>query len=713
MSGHEHHLAPVPSGSLLKPRMKVGGEFKTVALFLVFISASASFAAPAPVVVDGTRASWLVGQHLFVLEDASQALTIEDVSRAEFAHRFICSPLDQPTYGFSRSAYWLRFSYLQKDSVPERRWLLAVRNASLEHVDFYFQRPDGSFDVRLSGSRVPLAKREVAHRAHVVHLPEASTAPVTVYIRVQSSHILRFPVMILTGDALIQSYTSHLVPWWIYVGVLASMALFNTVLYFFLKDRAYLYYILYIVSFGLFIGLAFKQMGYVYFPDGGPWLERLGSASVLAAFFFVALFARSFLHTPRTAPRLDRLVLVLGALSGLFALLAVFISGRISNVVGNTLGLVFGLLMLVLPIIVWRRGFQPARFFLAGWSTLCVSGVLIPLANQGLVPFNKLIEHSVMIGSTMEMILFSLALASRINEAKKESEAARRQALEGELYRLRNIELRQANEEILRKQEQLVQAEKMASLGKLTAGVAHELKNPLNFINNFSLSLVEMTDELLQEAKGLPADKQDVLMVLASDCRLAAQKIAEHGGRADGIVRGMLEHATVQPGERRMTDINRLIEEHIELVLRGTWGQRLGSHVSVERVLEPGLPPINVIPQELGRVLLNLLNNALYAVGEQHKKGLGGYIPTVRISTHGKDRHVEIRIQDNGIGIPTAVRERVFEPFFTTKPPGEGVGLGLSLSHHIITKRHAGTLGLDSTVNQGAAFVLTLPTQLA
>ncbi|MCY1074337.1 sensor histidine kinase [Archangium lansingense] len=682
---------------------------KTIALFLFFISVSASFAAQPDVVVDGTQDIWHVGQSLFVLEDESQALTIGDVSRAEFAHRFIRSSMDPPTYGFSRSAYWVRFSYLRKDLAPERRWVLVVMDAPLEHIDVYFQRPDGSFDVRRGGAQVPWARREVAHRFHAFHLPEASPEPVTVYIRVQTSSLMKLPVEILTGDKLTRVAASLLVPWWIYAGILASMVLFNAVLYVFLKDRAYLYYVLYIVFFGHFILLRFSGIGYEYLPDGGPWLVRIPQSLAHLGGLFVVLFARSFLHTSRTVPKLDRLLRVWVAACGVSMLLAAFVPVRMSLIIGNTLALVSGPLLLVVSIVVWRRGFQPARFFLAGWSTLCMAVVLVPISNQGWLPASFVTRHLVMIGSSVEMILFALALANRINEARKESEAARRQALEGEIYRLRSIELRQANEEILRKQEQLVQAEKLASMGQLAAGIAHEIKNPLNFVNNFSLSLVDMTDELLQELKSLPADKQADLEVLASDFRQTAQKIAEHGKRADGIVRSMLEHSTVRPGARCMVDLNRLIEDHIGLVLQDTKGQRSGFHVSVERVLEPGLPLVEVIPQELGRALLNLLLNAFHAVGEQHKKGLSGYVPAVRISTLHQDGRVVIRIQDNGTGIPAAVREKIFEPFFTTKRPGEGIGLGLSLSHGIITKRHAGTLEFDSTENEGTTFAITLP----
>lgn len=691
--------------------VKCLGNPRLVALFLFFIRMSAALATQPDVVVEGTQDIWYVGQHMFVLEDESGALTIEDVARAEFAHRFIRSPVDLPKYGFSRSVYWVRFSYLKKDRSPERRWLLAVRDPNLDHVDVYFQRPDGSFDVRRAGMLVPWAARDVPHRDPVFHLPETNTEPRTVYIRVQTSSIVAIPTAILTSDRLIQENADRFIPWWIYVGILASMVLLNTILYFFLKDLAYLYYILYIIFFGAFIGLAFKAVGHTYFPEAGPWWAQLWPAFGHLGCIFGVLFARSFLHTHRTVPRMDRVVLVLVTASSISAALAVFIPARVSQITLSVLALMYSPLMFIVPIAVWRRGFQPARFFLAGWSMLGIAGILVPFVNNGWVPNNIFTQHLMLTGSAVEMILFALALANRISEAKKESELARRQALEGEIHRLRNIELRQANEEILRKQDQLVQAEKMAFLGQLTAGVAHEIKNPLNFINNFSLSMVEMMDELLQEVKSLPADKQAALAMLTSDCRQAAQKIAEHGGRANEIVRGMLEHATARPGERCRTNLNRLIEDHIELVHDGTWSQRSGLHVSVETVLDPGLPTVEVIPQELGRVLLNILNNAFYAVNEQHKRAPNGYVPTIRISTHGGDGHVEIRIKDNGTGIPAAARERIFEPFFTTKPPGEGIGLGLSLSYGIITKRHGGTLEFDSTENKGTTFVITLPLQ--
>ncbi|WP_095984223.1 7TM diverse intracellular signaling domain-containing protein [Cystobacter fuscus] len=677
-------------------------------LFLFVVLMSTSVAAQPDIVMDGTRDNWPVGTHMFLMEDASRTLTIEDVSRGEFAHQFTRSSTATPTYGYSRSVCWVRFSYLQKDLTPDQKWLLALGDPTLERVDIYFQNPDGSFDVRHAGAHVPLVQREIASRFPAFLLREASTAPVTVYLRLETSLLMRIPLVIMTNERLIQEAALSLIPWWIYIGFLASMALYSTFLYFFLKDGAYLYYTLYVVFNGTGIGLSFSVVGYEYFPDGALWLERLSPMLLHLGIFVGSLFVRSVLNTRRMVPRIDRLMLVLVAVSGVFAVLAAFIPARLSQLMVNVLAQALAPLLLVVSVVIWRRGFRPARFVLAGWSVLGVSFALTPFYTHGLLPTNIITHHLLMIGSTIEMILFALALASRINEAERASELAKRQALEGEIHRLRNIELRQANEEILRKQGQLVHAEKMASLGELTAGVAHEIKNPLNFVNNFSLSLVELTDDLLQELTRLPANQKAVLEALAVDCGLTARKIAEHGERANGIVRSMLDHASIRPGERRMTDINQLVEEHIQLA-HSAWSQRSGSPVSIRRDLEPGLSLVEVIPQELGRVLLNLLNNAFHAVDEQCKKGLNGYDPFVRVSTHGQDGRVRILIQDNGAGVPAELREKIFKPFFTTKPPGQGIGLGLSLSYGIITKRHSGTLDFESIENEGTTFVIALP----
>jgi signal transduction histidine kinase len=269
-------------------------------------------------------------------------------------------------------------------------------------------------------------------------------------------------------------------------------------------------------------------------------------------------------------------------------------------------------------------------------------------------------------------------------------------------------ELEQAYERLKRTQAQLVQQEKLASLGALTAGIAHEIKNPLNFINNFAVLNQELSRELREDlaAGRSPAEIGE----LVADLELNATKIAEHGKRADGIVRSMLEHSRARGGDRRPVDLNELVSEYVSLAYHGIRAHQSDFECTVETELSPGLPPVELASQEMGRVLLNLLSNAFQAVHAQRKgTSAGTYVPRVRVTTSASPGGVEISVRDNGPGIPGELRERVFEPFFTTKPAGEGTGLGLSLSHDIVVQGHGGRIEVESTPGEGTAFTVWLP----
>ena len=257
-------------------------------------------------------------------------------------------------------------------------------------------------------------------------------------------------------------------------------------------------------------------------------------------------------------------------------------------------------------------------------------------------------------------------------------------------------------------QTQLVQAEKMASLGELTAGIAHEIQNPLNFVNNFSEVSTELVTELEEEQQKPDRDIALETEILG-DLKQNLQKITHHGGRASAIVRGMLEHARTSTGEKRPTDLNALMDEYLKLAYHGLRAKDTTFNCALITEFDSTLPPIEIMPQEIGRVLLNLYNNAFYAVHQKQKMALADYQPTVGIRTRYLKGCVEIRVRDNGTGIPDLVKAKIFQPFFTTKPTGEGTGLGLSLSYDIITKGYDGTLSVESIEGQGSEFVLTLP----
>lgn len=267
----------------------------------------------------------------------------------------------------------------------------------------------------------------------------------------------------------------------------------------------------------------------------------------------------------------------------------------------------------------------------------------------------------------------------------------------------RTAELNQSIADLKAAQARLVQQEKMASLGALTAGIAHEIKNPLNFVNNFAALSRELVDELDDET-----DPEEIQAILA-DLKMNAAKIEEHGKRADGIVHSMMQHARAGSGEREAVDLNALIAEHIALAYHGKRAQIPDFNVEIEQDLDAAVGEVEVVPQEIRRVLLNLVGNAFDAVRERAGSINGPYTSTVTVTTRRMGHAVEIRVADNGPGIGKEVRERIFEPFFTTKPTGQGTGLGLSLSYDIITQGHGGTLAVESTPGHGATFVITLP----
>jgi signal transduction histidine kinase len=275
----------------------------------------------------------------------------------------------------------------------------------------------------------------------------------------------------------------------------------------------------------------------------------------------------------------------------------------------------------------------------------------------------------------------------------------------------------QTLEELKTTQAQLIQSEKMASLGELTAGIAHEIQNPLNFVNNFS----EVNDELIDELKE-EADKGNIneVKVIADDIKENEQKIIYHGKRADSIVKGMLQHSRASSGQKEPTDINKLTDEYLRLSYHGMRAKDKSFNAEYKTDFDETISKINVVPQDIGRVLLNLFNNAFYAVSQRKKSSDENYQPTIVVVTKRNNsplepaptsrgvRGIEIRVADNGNGIPQNIVDKIFQPFFTTKPTGQGTGLGLSLAYDII-KVHGGEIKVETKEGEGSEFVIQLP----
>ena len=276
----------------------------------------------------------------------------------------------------------------------------------------------------------------------------------------------------------------------------------------------------------------------------------------------------------------------------------------------------------------------------------------------------------------------------------------------------RTRELPKSLEELRTAQDRLVQTEKLASLGQLTAGIAHEIKNPLNFVNNFSAVSVELIDELREALGGIHLDEKrhKEINEIANMLQGNLDKVVQHGKRADAIVKNMLLHSRQGSGEHRPVDINALVDESLNLAYHGARAEKQGFNITLERSFDPAAGEVDLFPQEITRVLLNLISNGFYAATKRKAEVDGGdYEPALAAVTKNLGDSVEIRIRDNGTGIPPEVRDKLFNPFFTTKPAGEGTGLGLSISHDIVVKQHGGSIVVDTQPGQFTEFRIVLP----
>jgi two-component system NtrC family sensor kinase len=286
----------------------------------------------------------------------------------------------------------------------------------------------------------------------------------------------------------------------------------------------------------------------------------------------------------------------------------------------------------------------------------------------------------------------------------------------------RNSKQKQAANQLLQKQKedieatlsklkltqtQLIQSEKMASLGELTAGIAHEIQNPLNFVNNFSEVNIELMEEMEME---LTKGDKDEAISIASDIKQNLEKISHHGKRADSIVKGMLQHSRASSTNKEPTDINKLADEYLRLAYHGLRAKDKNFNADMVTDFNDKLPLLNIVPQDVGRVLLNLFTNAFYAVQQKQKEAGPDFKPVVEVSTCLVKDFVQVKVKDNGCGIPEDIKDKIMQPFFTTKPTGEGTGLGLSMSYDIVVKGHNGKIDIDTKEGEYTQFIISIPT---
>jgi signal transduction histidine kinase len=451
--------------------------------------------------------------------------------------------------------------------------------------------------------------------------------------------------------------------------------------------------------------------------------EGIGSLVIVSV---IVQYLRKFLDTKNRVPKWDKLLAQFWPFVGIL-----YGIGAVLHIKDITTWWFWAGAGTFICYVVWQiRDFRPARPVLTAlapfFAVMFLNSLVAAIAPKFHKANNDYFESaSTFIYLWMAAFLYVAKRQKKSEELlhlerQQEAEArklieARRSELEvlvaertAEIMKQKN-DLEKALADLKSTQVQLIQSEKMASLGELTAGIAHEIQNPLNFVNNFSEVSAELIDELDEERKQPSRDPELEAEILA-DLKQNLEKITHHGSRAASIVRGMLQHSRTSTGQREPTDLNSLTDEYLRLAYHGLRAKDKTFNATLVYELDPSLKPVPLLAQDMGRVLLNLFTNAFYAVHQRQKQDpSANFKPTVTVRTESTANQVKITVSDNGTGIPNEVKAKIFQPFFTTKPTGEGTGLGLSLAYDIVTKGHSGNLTVESQEGQGTTFIITLP----
>ena len=646
-----------------------------------------------------------------------------------------------PNLGISDTEKWLRLTV--KNAGELERLLLEIAYPLLDEVELYSPLENGQYEHVTLGEHEVFAHRKYKMPSYIFDVFIRKNETRVFYLKVRSTEQIILPMYVRGRLSQVFHTNKDNLVSGIYIGIVFIMAIYNLFLFFSVRDRGYLYYVVYVVCAGI-TQMAIKGYSFQYlwpqwpsFASVGPVL--FGCLSGLSAL----LFADAFLQLKRNANSSRRVFSVFIVLFILSALLAVVgLKQKAFLAMQLTTGLA-SIFVLYVSYRVMIRGYRPAKYFVFGWTVLLIGSVVFLLKDYGILNYNDFTSNAVQIASVIEMALLSFGLAYSINMLKQEKEMsqARELAISLENERLireqnafleskveeRTSELRSSNESLQstlqhlkETQSQLVEAEKMASLGQLTAGVAHEINNPINFVTSNvgplkrdvkmiweTLDFVEAiaTEETLSLAEKrtrIKSFKDDLdVDYLKTEVEFLLKGMHDGAYRTAEIVKSLRIFSRVDEDTVKFADINEGFESTMVIL-----SSVMRDGIEVNKIYGE-LPKVECHAGKLNQVFLNILTNAVYAINKKFESKPGGKLK-IETGIYEDSRYIYISISDNGIGIPDNIREKIFEPFFTTKDVGEGTGLGMSIAYNTIAKHH-GRILVDSAVGRGTTFTLLIP----
>jgi signal transduction histidine kinase len=720
-----------------------------------------------PIQSDTVTEQVVPDRHVLYLEDPGGRMNLDAARLAFREGKFRPWSDSVAKKGLKRNTYWFFFRLENRTGKDYETAIDSWSNESRFHI----VRTDGSIETNITGDFVSRKQKKEFFTFNVSPVQMRGNETVEVYYRatfITSRFLKNFKVQILEPSRYSRKYLKELETNYtpreiavagFYSGIMLITALIYLVFFYLGREKVYLYFALMLMCFAVDGNFSYELQ------ENYPSVRLISDFLAYAGFYFLFMFCRQYLKTGLNLPRWDYFLRILATLFLLTCFIRLIQLSDITDIATvvlillNIAGIVITFFLLgnrmqkekkflryaLMPFLV----FIPLLFILI--ATILITG---QAGNFYYNPFITWLGRNTtsIIGLifTWMIISFSRILfrqfieqRQRIRDQEKEKEKI---LLEQELEKARLVEqqktelehqveertaeLKQSLEHLKATQSQLIQSEKMASLGEMTAGIAHEIQNPLNFVNNFAEVNVELSREILQELDGAVPDpgKRKELEALLQDIEQNQEKIRLHGKRADSIVRNMLQHSRSGSQEKEPTDLNALVDEYVKLSFHGMRAKDKSFNAHFELYLDPSIGKVNLLPQDLGRVILNLANNAFYAVNEKRKQGIPGFEPAVTVSTKavhapgkpvpgspeqqansGRPLTITIIVADNGIGIPADMKEKIFQPFFTTKPTGDGTGLGLSISYEIITRGHGGKMWMENNADgAGCSFFVEL-----
>ncbi len=660
-----------------------------------------------------------IGRSLSHFVDTTGSMSFEQVMRSG---DFRTCDQAIPRYPVSKSTHWL--SFLVENKTNEPALSVSVPYAALDMINVYLFSDQREHLIGCSGLRVQHDNGERKINEYSFDLPLPPGSKGVVFLQLASFKPIHVPVMLATKAALIEARAGRSIALGAYLGIMLVLALYNLFIYLSTKDRNYSYYVLSILA------VCAAQLS---LQGTGPFDEYFRSewitprSSLLFSLVAIPLgleFARKFINTRAFTPVLHRLTPILYGLIAVIGILFMIGDPWLGYELGQTISGISALFLLTMIIVSVRKGSRQARFFLLAWTGFLVGVVLFVLKDEGVLPYNNLTVYAMPVGSVIEGVLLSFGLADRINILRKEKERSQAEALASSMENERMVrdqnvtlehmvterthQLQDSLTYLKQTQSQLVEAEKMSSLGQLTAGIAHEINNPINFIKSnippLKRDLADVMEVLAAyRAGGAPRTVAELEERLGLDVTIIEvgkilQSMEVGANRTAEIVSGLRTFSRLDEGDMKYTDINDGIRSTLDLLTL-----QLKDRINVELDMRAN-ESVECLPGKMNQVFMNLLSNAIHAVNERHGDK-GGRISVV---TEQLNDHLIVTITDNGIGMNEATRARVFEPFFTTKAVGDGTGLGLSIVHSIIEK-HNGRIEVDSIQGQGTEFRVILP----